>query len=86
MNASYLSGQSVVLANLSRELAEKEAAGMKSKLLSFMPCTSCRQQANNLTGNRQQDRDTEMSNADSEILVLADGDRDHEGDGRRYKE
>jgi hypothetical protein len=29
-------GTAVVLANLSRELAEEEAAGIKSKLLSFM--------------------------------------------------
>ena len=32
-------GTAVVLANLSRELAEEEAAGIKGGLLSFMSCT-----------------------------------------------
>jgi hypothetical protein len=36
-------GTAVVLANLSRELAEEEAPGIKSKLLSFMSCTPRRQ-------------------------------------------
>ena len=36
-------GTAVVLANLSRELAEEEAAGIKSKLLSFVSCTPRRQ-------------------------------------------
>ena len=50
-------GPSVVLAILSRELAEGEAVSIKSKLLSFMSCTPRRQQANNVTGNRQQAED-----------------------------
>jgi hypothetical protein len=54
-------GTAVVLANLSRELAEEEAAGIKGKLLSFMSCTPRRQQANNVTGNRQQAEDVELS-------------------------
>jgi hypothetical protein len=40
-----------------------DAADMKSKLLSFIPCIPRRQQANNLTGNRQQAEDVEMSDA-----------------------
>ena len=51
-------GTAVVLANLSRELAKEG-----SKLLSFMSCTPRRQQANNVTGNRQQAEDVEMSAA-----------------------
>jgi hypothetical protein len=51
-------GTAAVLANLSRELAKED-----SKLLSFMSCTPRRQQANNVTGNRQQAEDVEMSAA-----------------------
>jgi hypothetical protein len=43
-------GTSEMLADLAKEIAGEETAGMKSKLLSFISCTSCRQQANNLTG------------------------------------
>jgi hypothetical protein len=43
------------------EIAGGETAGMKSKLLSFMSCTPRRQQANNVTGNRQQAEDVELS-------------------------
>jgi len=55
-------GASERLANLARELAGGETAGIKSKLLSFISCTR-RQQANNVTGNRQQAEDVEMSDA-----------------------
>jgi len=53
------------LANLAREFAEagEVTAGIKSKLLSFMSCTLRRQQANNITGSRQQAEDVEMSDA-----------------------
>lgn len=51
-------GTAVMLANLSRELAKED-----SKLLSFMSCTPCRQQANNVTANKQQAEDVEMSAA-----------------------
>ena len=54
-------GASERLANLARELAGGETAGIKSKLLSFIPCTARRQQANNVTGNRQQAEDVDMS-------------------------
>jgi hypothetical protein len=47
------------------ELIDREIAGMKSKLLSFMPCTPRRQQANNVTGNRQQAEDVEVSYSQS---------------------
>jgi len=50
----------VDLADLSTELAEEEK---RSKLLSFMSCTSRRQQTNNLTGNGQQAEDVEMPDA-----------------------
>jgi hypothetical protein len=40
-----------------------EIASIKSKLLSFMSCTPRRQQANNVTGNRQQAEDVGMSAA-----------------------
>ena len=49
-----------MLANLATELVEEEK---RSKLLSFMSCTPRRQQANNLTGNRQQAEDVNMSDA-----------------------
>jgi hypothetical protein len=49
-------GPSMALANLSRELAKED-----SKLLSFMSCTPRREQANNVTGNRQQAEDVELS-------------------------
>jgi hypothetical protein len=45
-------GISGELADLAREIAGGGTAGMKSKLLSFIPCTPRRQQANNVTGNR----------------------------------
>ena len=38
------------LAKLAREITGGETAGIKSKLLPFIPCTPRRQQANNLTG------------------------------------
>src|SRR5256714_11973162 len=37
------------LADLVRDLAVRETAGIKSKLLSFIPCAQRRQQANDLT-------------------------------------
>ena len=49
-------GLSLALADLTREIKEGETAGMSS-----MPCTPRRQQANNVTGNRQQAGDAEMS-------------------------
>jgi hypothetical protein len=58
-------GTAVVLANLSRELAEEEAAGIKSKLLSFMSCTPRRQQANSVAEKRQQSEDVELSYSQS---------------------
>jgi hypothetical protein len=57
-SCGLLPGPAVVLANLSRELAKEEG-----KLLSFMSCTPRRQQANHVTGNRQQAEDVEMSDA-----------------------
>ena len=56
-------GASERLANLARELAGGETAGIKSKLLSLIPCTARRQQANNVTGNRQQAEDVDMSDS-----------------------
>ena len=56
-------GPSLELADLAREIAGVETAGAKSKSLSFIPCTPRRQQANNLTGNRQQAEDVEMSDS-----------------------
>jgi hypothetical protein len=47
-----------MLATLSKELTKEH-----SKLLSFMSCTPRRQQANNVTGNRQQAEDVGMSAA-----------------------
>ena len=47
------------------ELMDRETAGMKSNLLSFMPCTPRRQQADNVTGNRQQAEDVELSYSQS---------------------
>ena len=38
-----------------------DSAGMRSKLLSFMSCTPRRQQANSITGNREQAGDVGMS-------------------------
>jgi len=46
-----------------------ENAGIKSKLLSFIPCTPRRQQANNVTGNRQQAGDAEISDTASKSLL-----------------
>jgi hypothetical protein len=45
------------------EALAKKIIDRKSKLLSFMSCTPRSQQANNLTGNRQQAEDVEMSDA-----------------------
>ena len=56
-------GPSLELPRLASELAERETAVAKSKLLSFMPWTPRRQQANNVTRNRQQAEDVEMSDA-----------------------
>jgi hypothetical protein len=42
-------GTSEMLADLARKIAGGETAGIKSKLLSFIPCTPHRQQANNFT-------------------------------------
>jgi hypothetical protein len=42
-------------------IAGGETTGIKSKLLSFMSYTPRRQQANNVTGNRQQAEDVELS-------------------------
>ena len=53
-------GTAGMLADLATELVEEEK---RSKLLSFMSCTPRRQQANNLTGNRQQAEDVDMSDA-----------------------
>jgi hypothetical protein len=62
-------GISGELADLAREIAGGETAGIKSKLLSFIPCTPRRQQANNVTGNRQQAGDAEMSDTASKSLL-----------------
>jgi len=56
-------GDSLALADLAKEIKEGETAGIKSKLPSFMSYTPRRQQANNVTGNRQQAEDVEMSDA-----------------------
>jgi hypothetical protein len=53
-------GDGIALADLALEI---KTAGIKSKLLSFMSCTPRRQQANNVTGNRQQAEDVGMSAA-----------------------
>jgi hypothetical protein len=60
-------GTSVILANLAREL--RETTGIKSKLLSFVPRTPRKQQANNVTGNRQQAGDAEMPDTASKDLL-----------------
>jgi hypothetical protein len=54
-------GISERLAKLAREVTGGQTAGITSKLLSFMSCTPRRQQANNVTGNRQQAEDVELS-------------------------
>ena len=46
-----------------------DSAGMKSKLLSLMSCTPRRQQANNVTGNRQLAGDVEISDTASNIML-----------------
>jgi len=56
-------GTSERLARLAAEIVGGETAGIKSKLPSFMSCTLRRQQANNVTGNRQQAENVEMSAA-----------------------
>jgi hypothetical protein len=67
-------GPSERLANLAMELARGETAGVRSKLQSSMPCTQCRQQANNVTGNIQQARYVEMSDTAFEnvVRIIAD--------------
>jgi len=62
-------GISGELADLAREIAGGETAGTMSKLLSFIPCTPRRQQANNVTGNTQQAGDAEMSDTASKSLL-----------------
>jgi hypothetical protein len=52
-----------ILAQLAGEIAGRDAVSAKGKLLSFTPCTPCRRPANDLTGNRQQAEDVEMSAA-----------------------
>jgi hypothetical protein len=47
---NLLIGTSVELADLAKEIAGRENAGIQSKSLSFISCTPRRQQANNLTG------------------------------------
>jgi hypothetical protein len=54
-NAICPIGTSERLAGLAKEIARGETAGMKSKLLSFIPCIPCRQQANNPTGLSKED-------------------------------
>jgi hypothetical protein len=66
-------GSSLVLADLARQITEGENAGIISKLLSLIPCTSRRQQANNVTGNRQQAGDAEMSDTASKSLLPIEG-------------
>lgn len=58
-------GVSETLANLAAEVVGMEAVGLKSKLLFFIPCTSRRQEANKVTGYRQQAKDTEISDTAS---------------------
>ena len=58
---------SVELANLAREIAEEETAGKESELLPFIPRTPCRQETNNVTGNRQRAGDAEMSDTSSKM-------------------
>jgi hypothetical protein len=66
-------GISCELADLAVEITRGETAGMKSKLLSFMSCTPRRQQANNVTGNRQQAEDVDMlSDISSQPKRIAD--------------
>jgi hypothetical protein len=57
-------GPSFSLATLAGEIAG-DAVGTRSKLLSFVSCTPRRQQTDNVTGNRQQAEDVEMTAADS---------------------
>ena len=49
------------LADLAKEIAGGKTAGIKSKLLHFMPRTQRRLQAINVTGNRQQARDADAA-------------------------
>jgi hypothetical protein len=69
--SKLLIGSSDELARLANEIAKiarGDIVGTKSKslfLVSFMPRTPRRQQANNVTGNRQQARDAEMSDTAS---------------------
>src|SRR5438045_1244581 len=54
------------------EFMRRETAGIKSKVLSFMPCTPHRLQANNVIGDREPAEDVEMSDAaDMESKLLS---------------
>ena len=54
------------------EFMRRETAGIKGKLLSFMPCTPHRLQANNVIGDREPAEDVEMSDAaDMESKLLS---------------
>ena len=53
-------GIAAVLVDLSKELTKED-----SKLLSFVSCTPRRQQVNNVTGNRRQAENVDMSAADT---------------------
>jgi hypothetical protein len=58
-------GVSEDLAYLVMEIEGVDTAGIKSKLLSFVPCTPRRQQANSVAGKRQQSEDVELSYSQS---------------------
>jgi hypothetical protein len=58
-------GLSLALADLASEIVEGETAGIKSMFTIFMPHTPRRQQADNVTGNRQQAEDEELSYSQS---------------------
>jgi len=72
-NLSILTSET--LANLAADIV-RETAGKKRKLLSFMPCTPRRQQANNGAGYRQQAGDAETSNTASKGPRLESEDDD----------
>ena len=61
-------GTAVMLANLASKIKGRETVGRKSKLLSFIPCTPRRLQANNVTGRRQQAEDVEMTDTNGKLL------------------
>ena len=56
-------GIAAVLVDLSKELTKEDSKF--SKLLSFVSCTPRRQQVNNVTGNRRQAENVDMSAADT---------------------